>query len=343
MILISEGFLGLQSCRVLISKGANPMKVSMRSGQNMFEWVVRMVVLSVLIAACSPQTPVPVADAPTIPPTAPTLTPEPQRPLSGLAAVPQRVEFQAEDGKNLVGYYYPSKYADAPIVILMHWAGGDLTDWCKIAPWLQNRGDETPSSLGRCANAGAGLPEGFPAPWLDSTWFPPMNADASFAVFAFDFRDYGESDAGGGGPDWAKDAKAAFVTAAGLESVDASRMAAAGASIGADGAVDGCLLYNQERGSGCVGAFSLSPGNYLGMAYETTVQDLGAVPVWCLAAEGDPDSLSTCNDASGNSYRAVIYPGIDLHGMSLVTPELDPQPLVLIQDFLELVFGEIAK
>ncbi|MFZ5904799.1 MAG: hypothetical protein ACOYZ8_14730 [Chloroflexota bacterium] len=320
------------------------MNPNTRINRQLFNATSCVLLLSLLIAACGGGTPPPITEQATQPPEAVvTEPPASSKPLSGLDANPQRVEFQAEDGKNLVGYYYPSKYADAPIVVLMHWAGGDLTDWCKIAPWLQNRGDENPPSPERCANAGAGLPEDFPAPWLDSAWFPPMNANASFAVFAFDFRDYGESEAGGGGPDWAKDAKAAFVTAAELEGVDASRMAAAGASIGADGAADGCLLYNQEAGGGCVGAFSLSPGNYLGMAYKTTVQDLGAVPVWCLAAEGDVDSFAACSDAGGEAYRAVLYPGIDLHGMSLIAPELDPQPLVLIQDFLELAFGETAK
>lgn len=265
----------------------------------------------------------------------------PPRPLSNLSADPQRKEFQAEDGKNLVGYYYPSKYADAPIMILMHWAGGDLTDWCEIALWLQNRRDENPANPERCANAGFGLPAGMSTPWLDSTWFPPMAPDVSIAVFAFDFRGYGESDGGSGNE--TRDALAAFQTAAGFEGVDTTRMAALGASIGADGAPDGCLLYNQKTGSGCVGAFSLSPGNYLGMDFAAVVKDLAPIPIWCLAAEGDAYSFSTCNSASGESYRPVIYIGTDLHGMMLITPDLEPQPMILIQDFLELVFGEKVK
>jgi hypothetical protein len=170
-----------------------------------------------------------------------------------------------------------------------------------------------------------------------------MNANASIAVFAFDFRDYGESEAGGGGPDWAKDAKAAFKTAAGLESVDANRVASLGASIGADGAPDGCLLYNQEAGSGCVGAFSLSPGSYLDMNYAQVVTDLASVPVWCLAAENDGASAPTCLSASGELYRSQVYAGSDAHGMMLLSPDFDPQPMVLIQEFLELVFGEKVK
>ncbi|MDP2776205.1 MAG: hypothetical protein Q8O48_01065, partial [Anaerolineales bacterium] len=288
-----------------------------------------------------PATPTEAFTATEVPSTATVVSPS--RPLSNLSADPQRKEFQAEDGKNLVGYYYPSKYAEAPTMILMHWAGGDLTDWCEIALWLQNRRDENPANPERCAEAGSGLPAGMSTTWLDPTWFPPMALDVSIAVFAFDFRDYGESEAGGAGPNWVKDAKAAFVTAARLEGVDATRMASMGASIGADGAPDGCLLYNQEAGSGCVGALSLSPGSYLDMNFATVVNDLAPIPAWCLAGELDNPSASTCKSASGEAFRSEIYPGSNDHGMMLIVPGLDPLPMILIQDFLELVFGEKAK
>ena len=326
-----------------------------RTGRFMLRGVAWIVLLSLLIAACSPATPLPATEAATVPPTeAPTEPPtanptEPPiefpilKPPSDLGADPQRVEFQAEDGKKLVGYYYASKYADAPIVILMHWAGGDLTDWCEIALWLQNRRDENPVNPERCADAGSGLPADIATPWLDPEWFPPMNANVSIAVFSFDFRDYGESEAGGAGSNWAKDAKAAFATAAGFEGVDAARMASIGASIGADGAPDGCLLYNQGAGSGCAGAFSLSPGGYLAMNYATVVNDLAPIPAWCLAGELDGESAPTCKSASGGNYRSEIYAGSEDHGMMLISPNLDPQPMWLIQDFLELVFGETVK
>lgn len=332
------------------------MTARIQTSQRLFSILACAIALSLLIAACGTATPPPVTEeateapeivatepptsAPTEPPTvAPTEPPAPTKAPSGLDANPQRIEFQAEDGKNLVGYYFPSKYADAPVVILMHWAGGDLTDWCEIAPWLQNRADENPVKPERCANAGAGLPASIAATWLDPTWFPSMNAEASMAVFAFDFRGYGESEAGGSGIELTLDAKAAFATASGLTGVDASRMAALGASIGADGAADGCLLYNQEAGSGCVGALSLSPGNYLEMDYAATVAEIVPNPVWCLTTEGDEGSYSTCNAASGENYRTVIYTGSDQHGMTLLAPEFDPQPMILIQEFLELVFG----
>lgn len=319
----------------------------------LFKAAAWMVTLSLLIAACGTATQPPVpeeatdapavvvteppASVPTEPPASPTPESAPTKPLSGLAADPQRVEFQAEDGKNLVGYYYPSKYANAPIMILMHWAGGDLCDWKDIARWMQNRLDENPAKLERCEA------ETRAASWWDSTWFPAMKSDVSIAVFAFDFRDYGESEAGGAGPNWTKDAKAAFKAAAGFEGVDATRLASMGASIGADGAPDGCLLYNQEAGSGCVGALSLSPGNYLNMTYATVVTDLAPIPVWCLTGELDREAAPTCKGASGEAYRSEIYPGSNDHGMMLIATGFDPLPMILIQEFLELVFGEAIK
>jgi len=330
-----------------------PMNKESRNVKFIIAALAGLVILSLLIAACGQSQ---ISEAPTKPPIAastkpptknptelptampvPTYTPASTRPLSGLGPNPQRVEFKAEDGKNLLGYYYPSKYADAPIMILMHWAGGDLCDWKEIAPWLQNRLDENPAKINRCAKVGTSTS------WWDPTWFPPMNADVSIAVFAFDFRGYGESGAGGAGPAWVMDAKAAFETAAGFDGVDATRMASMGASIGADGSPDGCLVYNQKAGRGCVGALSLSPGSYFHMDYGTVVHDLAPVPVWCLAGELDSLSFNACRYTSGKNYRSEIYLDTNAHGMVLLSPDLDPQPMKRIQEFIELVFGESVQ
>ena len=319
--------------------------------------------LAVLLAACSsaeteppplatdvaaveeapavPPTEAPTVPPPTatpIPPTAttepPTATPEPTSiPLSDLPPDPQRIEFAAEDGKQLVGYYYPSKFASAPVVVLMHWAGGDVCTWADVAPWLQNRLDEGAARLARCdVKVGE--------TWWDPSWFPPVLPEVSFAVFAFDFRDFGESAPGlEDRADFQKDALAAFHTAAGLEGVDPVQMTAIGASIGSDGAPDGCYLYNSEVGGGCLGALSLSPGSYLRLEYATVVQDLdgAGVPVWCLAAENDYESPATCNSASGEHYQVFIYPGYE-HGPQLLKPGQEPDTMMVIQDFLEEVF-----
>jgi len=297
-----------------------------------------------MLASCSPSNPsvepsaavtLPAASTPAVEPTIAVTPTETSAPLSGLTADPQRVEFKSGDGKNLVGYYYPSRYANSAIVILMHWGGGDLCDWSEIAPWLQNRADENPAKIERC--------KGGDEPWWDPSWFPTMRPDTSLAVFVFDFRDFGESDGTGG--TWANmklDPLAAFEIAAELEGVDKTHIAAIGPSIGADGAPYGCLQYNQKAGSGCVGALPLSPGNYINIDYAVTIQELGPIPVWCLASRDDSLSAKTCESVSGETYRTEIYPGQN-HGMELIQPALEPQAMILIQEFLELVFEEPIK
>ncbi len=301
-----------------------------RTVRFVFGGMTWMVLLSLLAAACSAGSPVSGAESPAS-----------DKPvLSGTSADPQRVEFQAEDGTKLVGYYYPSKYANASVMILMHEDEGDLCDWRDIALWLQNRLDENPAKLERCAHPGANLPADMKKAWWDSSWFPRMASDASIAVFVFDFRGHGESEAGGTGPDLLKDARAAFKTAAGLKGVDATQIAAVGMSIGADAAADGCLLYNQEMGKGCVGAFSFSPGNYLGMQYSTVVADLAPTAALCSAGELDSASAQACASARRQYYSHWNYPGNAAHGMALIAPGLDPSPMVLIQVFIGLAFGE---
>jgi dienelactone hydrolase len=222
---------------------------------------------------------------------------------------PQHIEFQATDETVLQGTYYPSSEAGAPIVVLMHWARGDQTDWVGYALWMQNRGL---------------LQEALPVPEIPQ--------GVSLAVFTFDFRGFG----GGGQPafnpeGWLLDAQAAVETARSLPGVDPTLLATIGASIGSDGAVDAC-------GEGCQGALSLSPGSYLGVPYAQGVESINAHPVWCLASEGDAESAPTCRSASGEQYRLIIYPG-SAHGMDLLTPGFEPDTGQVILDFLELVFG----
>jgi len=274
---------------------------------------------STLKPSATPAEPTPTEPPPTEVP--PTETPTPTGP-SPLPPEPQRIEFQAEDGEPLVGTYYPAAVNPAPVVVLMHWAPGDQQDWVEIARWLQNRG-QTSAVSGQ-----AGLP------WLDPSWFPPMPDDLSFAVFTFDFRGCTGGCAQMDQAGWLLDAIAAVETARELPGVDPDRLAAIGASIGADGAVDAC-------GEGCLGGLSLSPGSYLNVAYDEAVEALGdedpAKPAWCLAAEGDGQSAQACRSASGDHYWMHIHPG-DAHGMLLITPDTDPDTLVVMLDFLRLVF-----
>ena len=57
---------------------------------------------------------------------------------------PQEITFQASDGQTLRGYYYPAAVNPAPLVVFMHWMGGDMSDWYKIAVWVHNRGLKNP-------------------------------------------------------------------------------------------------------------------------------------------------------------------------------------------------------
>lgn len=269
------------------------------------------------------------------PPTSesPTETPLPTEPpgLEPLPPEPQEVEFQAADGQTLLGTYYPAATNPAPMIVLMHWAPGDGGNWIEIAYWLQNRG------LGGQTDPAA--------TWLDPSWFPPIPSEweeQSFGVFTFTFRGC-EGGCSSFEPDgWLLDAQAAMETARGLEGVDQQRMVAVGASIGADGGPDGCFWLNQQYENSCLGGFSASPGSYLTVDYADAVDELGAEQppksAWCLFAEGDTDSAAACQSASGDHYRMVQYDG-SLHGMMLIDPNVEPNVLLLLLEFIELSMG----
>lgn len=222
--------------------------------------------------------------------------------------------------------YYPAAVNPAPVIVLMHWTPGDQSDWVEIAYWLQNRG------------LGGNSEPAFP--WLDPSWFLPMPEGASHAVFTFTFRGC-EGGCKSWTPDsWEADAFAALAAAATLEGVDPSRILAAGASIGADGAPDRCMWLNTNSGldAKCVGAFSFSPGSYLVLPYPAVIAELGAlnppVLLYCLYAKGDKESASTCEAADGDVYQKFAWEGED-HGMTLIRPGLEPLPLQLFLEFIQ--------
>lgn len=257
----------------------------------------------------------------------PTETPEVTEEVTeapGLPSPPVPQSIQTADGETLEGTFYPAAVPGAPLIILMHWAMGDQTDWRAIAPWLQNRGE------------GQDIYDG-PANWQDPTWFPAIPEENSYNVFTFTFRG-----CQGGCQDfnregWLLDVEAAMTHAATLEGVDPARVMALGASIGADGAAYGCHYYNQEQGGGCLGAMSLSPGGYLTIPYPEEVEALSnetpPTPAWCLYADGDGTAAAACQGAEGALYRAVQYEDA-AHGMALITKERAPNPLDLILEFI---------
>lgn len=243
---------------------------------------------------------------------------------AALPADPQPVTFTTSDGVTLSGLYYPAAVSPAPIIVLMHWAGGNMHDWDAIAPWLQNR--DLPS------------PESSSAPWLDSSWFPAMPEDSSFGVLIFNFRGFDTGNPNWDGAGWVLDAQAAMATARTLQGADPNRVVAIGASIGADGAPDACA-------EGCLGTFSLSPGGYLDIPYVQAAEALVTADppreVWCLASDGDGEAAPSCQAAAEmqNDHIFVqMFSGSE-HGMTLLQPQIEPSAMQLMLDFLALVFG----
>jgi len=315
--------------------------------------IVRFIVFGVtliiglfLFVACTSETPELLPATATI--SKPSMVPESQTPTNGPAAMveptptlipslptkpveeslpvePQRIEFEAEDGTVLVGFFYPPAKSSSPLVIMMHWARGDQSDWVEIAQWLQNRVDE--------------YPEGErPSETTVSSMLPTMPKELSFAVFTFDFRGFGEStqSSTSGGPEgWLMDAIAAVDTAQHLSGVSASTYINIGASIGGDSAIDAC-------NEGCNGALSISPGSYLGVNYSDAVSRLESLNsdafAWCLASEADADSFEACQAAESVNFVRIIYPG-NLHGMDLFQPGLEPDIAKVLQEFILLGFG----
>jgi dienelactone hydrolase len=221
---------------------------------------------------------------------------------------PIRQTFTAEDGRQLVGYFYPAWKPNAPVVVLMHQFQADQAMWQKspLIKWLQN----WPVPLG----------QGSPTQSADGL-LPSMPAELSFAVFTFDFRGHGESlpaDLGSDGfrahtKEFLMDARAAYQTARQMPGVDPTRVIGLGTSIGADAVVDVC-------DEGCVGAFSISPGSFLKVEYGPAVRKLIAAgkPVRCMYAVNDPPSPETCQSVpQGDNYKIFAYGG-KKHGMTFV-------------------------
>jgi hypothetical protein len=274
-----------------------------------------------LSTAAPPPTDVPATETPAAEPTAEEAPTEPPA-EPGLPPDPQSISFQTADGLTLTGTFFPAATLGRPVVVLMHWAGGDETDWFAPGkPWpqvaliIQNRQDEL-----------AGL-----SPVLGRRL---RMAQASYNVMTFNFRGYGTSEDGPG--DLYLDAQAAVAFAKTLEGVDPSRVLTVGASIGADGAVDGCA------GGACIGAVSLSPGNYIGMDYAQAVMEAGDIPIACVASQGDAPSPDVCAagmEAAGGSdkFQVQIYEG-DAHGMLMFPLDQQPDLLDYLLNFLDTAY-----
>ena len=237
----------------------------------------------------------------------------------------REVAIPASDGKELDGIFYPASSENSPLVILFHWAPGDQTDWREIAFWLQNRGFGEESQTNT-------------EPWLDPSWFPDIEEEWSFNVLTFNFRGCSGGCGSFNREGWLIDAQSAAEYGFEMEGIDREKIIMVGASIGADGAADACLYLNKAHRGSCRGSFSISPGDYLTIDFQSVVKDLGEVPVRCLFAESDVESAGICGDFQSANFMAVSYSSGEVkgngHGMNLVEPDLDPNPLELLRDFV---------
>jgi len=254
----------------------------------------------------------------------PTLTLTPSlTPTVILPPEPRSVEFTAEDGQKLTGTYYPAGDPTAPVLVLMHWAQGDQDSWTAVAGWVQDRGLQ-PGGQGN-------------KPWKRADWFPDFPEDLEIAVFTFNFRGCAGGCQGFPAAEWLLDARAAVKTASGLQGADPDRILTAGASIGADGAVDACSWWNQEGPGKCLGAFALSPGSFLTVPYDQAAQSIlegeSEGLVYCLFARRDDAAWETCQ--SYPEAQNIDYGYVDKHGMELIAPELEHEPLIQMIEFLQ--------
>jgi dienelactone hydrolase len=265
------------------------------------------------------------------------------------STIPVEVTFNASDGTELTGMYYPPKESGAPVVVLMHQYNLNLHEWDAIALWLQNAGemqagvsslhDGKPVSI--ISEAAAGLAQGEPfgiaqgEPWQDASWFPALPDDFSAGVFTFTFRGCENGCQEMNREVWIADAQAALEKAATMPGADASRIVTMGTSIGADGAVDACALSASRSDLRCVGVFSLSPGSYLDMEYTEAAQVMAdlKIPNTCLASKGDTRSADACKSFEGEGYVANLESGYE-HGIEMINPDRPSNILEMLRDFL---------
>ena len=270
------------------------------------------------------ETPVPSA---TLPPTVtntPTMTP-----VVVLDPPPVEINFSAEDGQLLSGIYYPADTNPAPLVILVHWARGDQTEWTEIALWLQNR-----SQLVRAPN--------YNKSWRSSDWFPENTLGVSLGVFTFTLRECEDECKDYLPGEWLLDIQAAMEAAIELTGVDKTKVITAGVSIGADGAVYGCTSLNKSGLGECRGSYVLSPGSLLTIPFEEGASELihsdPPRPIYCIYGLRDDAAVETCSAVPG--ARQVDYGYIENHGFELLQALQNPDPLLLLLELIDTALSE---
>jgi len=262
---------------------------------------------------------------------APTFTPT-VTPIVILAPEPLEVTFMTEDGVELEGVYYPASENPAPLIVLVHWARGDMTEWEQISFWLQDRGQLVRN------------PD-YNTTWKSSDWFTIDSSEGPLGVFVFTLRECQGGCKSYLPEKWLLDIEAAMLHASQLQGVDKERIITAGASIGADGALYGCAWMNQAGFGSCLGSFSLSPASLLTIAYEDLSNQLinsePSLPVYCLYGLRDDASVETCSGIPG--LVSVDYGYIENHGFELIQSGQDPDPLILLNEFITMSLAGVEE
>ena len=262
---------------------------------------------------------------------APTFTPT-VTPIVILDPEPLEVNFITEDGVEIEGLYYPAAENPAPLIVLVHWARGDMTEWEQIAFWLQDRG-----LLVRSPD--------YNNSWKSSDWFPAYESEEPLGVLVFTMRDCQDGCQTYSPAGWLLDIEAVMLKAAQLQGVDKDRIITAGASIGADGALYGCAWMNQVGFGSCKGSFSLSPASLLTLPYDELANQLigsePPLPVYCLFGLRDDASVETCSDIAG--LIPVDYGYIENHGFELIQPGQSTDPLVLLNEFINISLTGVGE
>ena len=261
----------------------------------------------------------------------PTFTPS-VTPVVILDPDPVDVTFVTEDGYELNGLYYPASENPAPIIVLLHWAQGDLAEWDPIALWLQNRG-----LLNRTLD--------YNHSWKSSEWFPENNLEGPLGVFVFTLRNCEGGCQSYQPAEWLLDIEAAMRTATQLQGVDKTMILTGGASIGADGALYGCAWINKTGTGKCLGSYSLSPASLLTIPYDQLAAELiaGVPPsqVYCLYGLRDDASVETCSGIT--EINRFDYGYIENHGLELFQPGKSPDPLELLLAFIEISISGVGE
>jgi pimeloyl-ACP methyl ester carboxylesterase len=217
------------------------------------------------------------------------------------AAAPEEVVIEAADGLPIVSTFYPGAGAGPwPTIILLHMNGGDRSDWASFAEQLAQNG---------------------------------------YAAMTVDMRGHGDT---GDSKDWdktAEDLSLVWAHLAGREDVDAERIAAAGASIGANMSV--VLAVNEPSLKTMI---LLSAGeDYFGVTTDDRIQEYGDRPVLFVASQEDTaaaDSSRDLHELAKGTVELIMYNGAG-HGTNMFNkqPELAD---MMLEWFDRYVMGESA-